>query len=76
MLDVLKKLSPTHEPVFYLIILLGLYQIFIQKQPVDDNWLQYVIELVAAGGVRQLVKPTAKLKETSNEPDGSSLTDR
>ena len=62
----LKNLSPTHEPVLYAVIALIAYQLFVQHQPLDEKWLQYVIELVVGGGARQLVKPTAKIKEEDN----------
>lgn len=61
MLDFLKKISPTHEPVVYLFLLLAAYQLFIQKQAIDEKWIQYVSELALAIGGRQLVKPLAKL---------------
>ena len=59
----LKNLSPTHEPVIYAVAALVLYQLFVQHQPLDEKWLQYVIELLVGGGARQLVKPMAKVKE-------------
>ena len=62
MLDWLKKLSPTHEPITYLAIALVCYQLFIIKQPLSDYWIQYIIELVLGGGARQIVKPLAKIK--------------
>jgi len=65
-MDWLKNLLPTHEPVAYLVIALVCYQLFIQKQPIDDKWLQYVIELVLGAGARQIVKPMAKIKEEGN----------
>lgn len=61
MSDLLKKISPTHEPVAYLFFLLAAYQLFVQKQAIDEKWLQYVSELILALGGRQLVKPLAKL---------------
>lgn len=66
MLEFLKKISPTHEPVAYLYLLLVAYQLFIQHQPLDEHWIQYVLELVAAGAGRQVVKPLAKLKDDNN----------
>lgn len=67
-MDLLKKISPTHEPVVYLFLLLVAYQLFVQKQAIDEKWIQYVAELVFAFGGRQLVKPLAKLPrdETGN----------
>lgn len=59
----IKNLSPTHEPVIYAVAALVLYQLFVQHQPLDEKWLQYVIELLVGGGARQLVKPMAKVKE-------------
>lgn len=61
MLDLLKKISPAHEPIIYLFLLLVAYQLFIQKQPLDDKWLQYISELVLAIGGRQIVKPLTKI---------------
>lgn len=59
----LKNLSPTHEPVLYATIALVLYQLFVQHQPLDQDWVQYVVELIVAGGARQVVKPVAKIKD-------------
>lgn len=66
MLEWLKKLSPTHEPITYLALILVAYQLFVAKQPLDDYWIQYVAELVLGGGARQLVKPLAKIKAETN----------
>lgn len=66
-MEILKKLSPTHEPVAYLFLLLVAYQLFIQKQSIDDKWLQYVSELILAVGGRQLVKPLAKLPRQEDD---------
>jgi len=67
MLDILKKISPTHEPVVYLFLLLVAYQLFVQKQPINEEWIQYVSELVLTLGGRQLVKPLAKLPRDGSE---------
>jgi len=61
MKDFLKKISPAHEPFIYFFLLLTAYQLFIQKQPIDEKWFQYVGELIVALGGRQIVKPLAKL---------------
>ena len=60
MIDFLKKLGPTHEPVVYLFLLLVAYQLFGQKQPIPEYWIQYLSELFLTVGGRQLVKPLAK----------------
>lgn len=62
----LKNLSPTHEPVLYSVIALVLYQLFVQHQPLDQEWVQYVVELIVAGGARQIVKPLAKIKDANS----------
>jgi hypothetical protein len=62
----IKNLSPAHEPVLYATIALVLYQLFVQHQPLDEKWLQYVVEILVGGGARQVVKPLAKLKEEDN----------
>lgn len=59
----IKNLLPNREPVLYAVAALVLYQLFVQHQPLDEKWLQYVIELLVGGGARQLVKPMAKVKE-------------
>jgi hypothetical protein len=66
MLEFLKKISPAHEPVAYLYLLLVVYQLFIQHQPLNEEWIQYISELVLAGVGRQVVKPLAKLKDADN----------
>lgn len=69
MLEFLKKISPAHEPVVYLYLLLVAYQLFIQHQPINEEWIQYISELVLAGVGRQVVKPLAKIKEDNATPD-------
>lgn len=71
----LKNLSPTHEPVTYLLIALVCYQLFVQKQSLPQDLIQYLIELVLAGGARQLVKPLAKMKD-DNASDNVGLDQR
>lgn len=71
----LKNLSPTREPIFYAVVALVLYQLLVQHQPLDEKWLQYVIELLVGGGARQIVKPLAKIKD-SNAASNVGLGER
>lgn len=65
MVDSLKKLSPTHEPLAYLYVILVAWQLIFNHMPVPDNWVQYTVELLGTIGARQIVTPTAK--DTKNE---------
>lgn len=60
MVEILKKISPTHEPFIYFFLLLAAYQLFVQKMPITQEWFQYAAELLVAIGGRQLVRPLAK----------------
>lgn len=71
----IKNLSPTREPVLYAVAALVLYQLFVQHQPLDEKWLQYVIEILVGGGARQIVKPIAKIKD-ENAADNVGLNQR
>jgi len=65
-MKILSNLKPTKEPIAYVFVLVVLYQLFIKGDPLPQEWVQYVVEFVGAIAGRQLVKPTAKIKEEDN----------
>jgi hypothetical protein len=62
-MKILSNLKPTKEPIAYVFVLVVLYQLFVKGDPLPQEWVQYVIQFVGAIAARQLVKPTAKIKE-------------
>lgn len=65
LLNKLKALLPHREPVVYLFLVLVGYQVLVKGESVPQEWVQYVIEAVLAGGLRQIVSPVFKSKEIS-----------